>query len=100
MITRCHPVYHLGYVLSLCITNSSCEFGFTGHVVAQLRVIFQPVFPGVDHPQILAYVEPLIPVSHIRHENGSEKAIPDENSGLFEVKRLYRPDHSTIRYGD
>ncbi len=51
----------------------------------------------MDHPQILAYVEPLIPVSHIRHENGSVEAIPDKNSGLFEVKRLYCPDHS--RFG-
>lgn len=75
----------------------SIDFGSAGHVVAQLRLVFQPVISRCDYPEILAYVEPLVPVSQARCEDGVVKAAPDENSGLVEVKRLHRPDRT--RFG-
>lgn len=45
----------------------------------------------------MAYIEPLVPVTTLRRENGSVDAVADENSGLIEIKRLFRPDLS--RFG-
>lgn len=42
-------------------------------------------------------MEPLVPASQIRREDGTVDAIPDKDSGLIEIKRLYRPDLS--RFG-
>ena len=70
---------------------------FSGHVVAQLRVIFQPVMRREAQAEFLAYVEPLIPTSVVAREDGEMEGARDPNSGLIEVKRLYKPDLS--RFG-
>lgn len=86
-----------GMCCSFSLKNLKSNSGIIGHIVAQLRLVFQPVIPRCKHPEILAYVEPLVPTSQVRREDGSAQAVPDENSGLVEVKRLYRSDRS--RFG-
>lgn len=62
-----------------------------------MRLIFQPVIPQCDHPEILAYIEPLVPVTTVAREDGTVEAVPDQDSGLTRIKRLHRQDLS--RFG-
>lgn len=86
-------------IQSVCSVNLRATAALLGHFVAQLRLVFQPLYPTESNPtqkpQYLAYIEPLKlvhrTVNNVRSDTG---VFVDKDSRLARVERVLDADGS------